>query len=165
MVELFRTGRSPDSLAKEFEPSAQAIGNWVKQADRDEGCRQDGLTMAEREELSRLRRENRQFKVEREILSKAAAQVARGRPARPHPRVRVRAHQALIATLCRVLGVFASGYYAWRKRTPSTRARENARLCERLRTLQADSRDSYGARISCVTCAKVSVLTASASRA
>jgi transposase len=39
------------------------------QADRDEGRREDGLTTAEREELNRLRRENRQLKLEREILS------------------------------------------------------------------------------------------------
>ena len=44
---------------------------------RDEGRRSDGLTTPEREELNRLRRENRQLKVEREILSKAAAWFAR----------------------------------------------------------------------------------------
>jgi transposase len=73
MVELVRTGRSPDSRTKEFEPSAEAIRNWVKQAERDAGQHADGLTSAEREELSRLRREIRQLKEEREILSKAAA--------------------------------------------------------------------------------------------
>jgi transposase len=76
MIELVRAGRRPEELAKEFEPSAQAIRNWVAQADRDEG-REDGLTTAERDELSRLRRENRQLKLEREILSKAAAWFAR----------------------------------------------------------------------------------------
>ena len=77
MIELVRAGRTPEELAKEFEPSAQAIRNWVAQADRDEGRREDGLTTAERDELSRLRRENRQLKLEREILSKAAAWFAR----------------------------------------------------------------------------------------
>ena len=71
MVELVRAGRTPEELAKEFEPSAQTIRNWVAQGDRDEGRRSDGLTTPEREELSRLRRENRQLKLEREILSKA----------------------------------------------------------------------------------------------
>jgi transposase len=60
-------------LSREFEPSAQSISNWVAQADRDGGKRRDGLTTAEREELTKLRRENRQLKLEREILSKAAA--------------------------------------------------------------------------------------------
>ncbi len=68
MIELVRAGRGPEELAKEFEPSAQAIRNWVAQADRDEGRRADGLTTAEREELNRLRREIRQLKLEREIL-------------------------------------------------------------------------------------------------
>lgn len=77
MVELVRAGRSPQQLAKEFEPSAQAIRNWVKQADLDQGLRDDGLTTTERDELLRLRRENRRLKEEREILKKAAAWLAR----------------------------------------------------------------------------------------
>lgn len=77
MVELVRSGRSPEELGREFEPSAQAIRNWVKQADLDEGRREDGLTTDEHTELSRLRRENRQLRLEREILAKAAAWFAR----------------------------------------------------------------------------------------
>ena len=77
MVELVWAGRSPAELANEFEPTAQSIHKWVARADRDEGRRSDGLTTPEREELNRLRRENRQLKVEREILSKAAAWFAR----------------------------------------------------------------------------------------
>jgi len=77
MVELVLAGRSPQELAKEFEPTAQSIAQWVRQADRDEGRREDGATTAEREELRRLRRENRQLKQEREILAKAAAWFAR----------------------------------------------------------------------------------------
>lgn len=77
LVELVRAGRTPEDLAREFEPSAQAIRNWVRQSDLDEGRREDGLTSSEREELSRLRRENRRLKEEREILSKAAAWFAR----------------------------------------------------------------------------------------
>jgi transposase len=77
MVELVRAGRAPEELAKQFDPSAQAIRNWVKQSDLDEGRREDGLTSAEREELRRLRRENRQLREEREILAKAAAWFAR----------------------------------------------------------------------------------------
>ena len=68
---------SPEDLAREFEPSAQAIRNWAAQADRDDGRRGDGLNSAEREELRRLRKENRELRVEREILGKAAAWFAR----------------------------------------------------------------------------------------
>jgi|SRR5664280_110396 len=77
IVELMRAGRTPEELAREFEPSAQSIRNWARQFDRDEGRRADGLTTAEREELRRLRRENRQLREEREILAKAAAWFAR----------------------------------------------------------------------------------------
>ena len=77
MVDLVRSGRSPDHLAREFEPSAQSIRNWVRQADRDEGRRSDGTTTAEREELRRLRREVRRLREEREILAKATAWLAR----------------------------------------------------------------------------------------
>ncbi len=73
LVDLVHAGRSPDELAREFEPSAQTIRNWVAQADRNGGTRTEGLTTEERTELSRLRRENRQLKLEREILAKAAA--------------------------------------------------------------------------------------------
>ena len=77
MVALVRSGRTPESLSREFEPTAQTIHNWVRQADLDAGRRTDGLTTAEREELRRLRRENKQLKIEREILKKAAAWFAR----------------------------------------------------------------------------------------
>jgi transposase len=77
MVDLVRSGRAPEELAREFEPSAQAIRNWVRQSDLDEGLREDGLTTVEREELGRLRRENRRLREEREILAKAAAWFAR----------------------------------------------------------------------------------------
>jgi len=73
LVRLVGEGRSPESLAKEFEPTSQAIRKWVRQAELDEGKRTDGLTTKEREELARLRRENARLKEEREILSKAAA--------------------------------------------------------------------------------------------
>jgi transposase len=77
LVELVRAGRSPAELAREFEPTAQAIRNWVTQCERDAGRGDGGVTTPEREELGRLRRENRQLRLEREILSKAAAWFAR----------------------------------------------------------------------------------------
>ena len=72
MVGLVRSGRTPEDLGRKFDPCAESIRNWVKQADRDEGRRSDGLTTAGREELRRLRRENRRLREDREILAKAA---------------------------------------------------------------------------------------------
>lgn len=85
MVELVRAGRSPESLAKDFEPSANAIRKWTVQADLDEGLRSDGMSTAERAELRELRREVRQLKLEREILGKAAAWFARESITLPKP--------------------------------------------------------------------------------
>ncbi len=109
MVELIRAGRDPADLACEFEPSplgdpaakqrpaelaegSQAIRNWVSQADRQEGCREvkplaanAALASAEREEFARLRRENKQLRLERDILSRAAAWFARETGAVPSP--------------------------------------------------------------------------------
>ena len=85
MVELVRAGRSPEELAKEFDPSPNTIRKWATQADIDEGLRADGMTTAERNELRELRRENKQFKLEREILGKAAAWFARESITLPKP--------------------------------------------------------------------------------
>jgi transposase len=83
IVELVRLGRTPEELSREFEPTATTIYNWVKQSDRDEGRREDGLSTAEREELLRLRRANARLKLEREILAKAPPwTIIRGFPAR-----------------------------------------------------------------------------------
>jgi transposase len=77
LVELVRAGRTPESLAREFEPSAPAIRNWCRQSQLEEGQESKELTGAQQEELQRLRRENRQLREEREILAKAAAWFAR----------------------------------------------------------------------------------------
>ena len=73
IIELARAGRSVSELARQFEPTAESIRAWIKQAELDEGLRNDGLTTDERQELNQLRRENRVLREEREILKKAAA--------------------------------------------------------------------------------------------
>jgi transposase len=77
IIALARAGRNAKELAAEFEPSEQTIRNWLFQARVDHGEVPGALTTAEREELTRLRRENRQLKVERDILGKATAWFAR----------------------------------------------------------------------------------------
>ena len=62
--ELIRWGRTPDELAEEFEPTAQSMRNWIKQAELDNGQRHDGLTSDEKAELVRLRKENKQLRLE-----------------------------------------------------------------------------------------------------
>jgi transposase len=72
-VDLLRTsGKSVTEVCRDLDLTETAVRRWLAQADIDAGQR-DGLTTAEREELSRLRRENRVLREEREILRKAAA--------------------------------------------------------------------------------------------
>jgi len=76
IIELAQAGRSPAELSREFGGTAQTILNWLALAAREAGKPlpgKDGLTSAERDELTRLRRENRQLKMEHDILAKATA--------------------------------------------------------------------------------------------
>ena len=86
LIELVRAGQTAEELSRKFECTAQSIRNWVRQADLDGGRRTDGLTTEERQELVRLRRENRTLREEREILKKAAvwfAQETQSSPKKP----------------------------------------------------------------------------------
>jgi len=72
-VELAREREKPiGQIARDLGISESCLRNWVNQADVDEGKR-EGLSTEEREELRRLRRENRVLRMERDILKKAAA--------------------------------------------------------------------------------------------
>jgi transposase len=72
-VRLLRSsGRPIPRLAKELGVSPQSLRNWASQRDVDEG-KAEGLNSSERDELRRLRRENKILAEEREILKKAAA--------------------------------------------------------------------------------------------
>ena len=77
LVDLVRSGRGPESLAREFKVTAVTIRKWVEQAELDAGRRTDGLTTDERKELNTLRRRVRVLEEEREILKKAAAWFAK----------------------------------------------------------------------------------------
>ena len=74
IIELVRIGRKPAELSREFGVTTQTICNWIGQANVDSSTPNPaGVTSAEREELARLRRENRRLKMERDILAKATA--------------------------------------------------------------------------------------------
>src|SRR5215213_336531 len=66
-------GKSVTAVARELDLVPSALGQWVKQAQADRTKGRTGLTSAEREELARLRKENRILQLEREILKNAAA--------------------------------------------------------------------------------------------
>jgi transposase len=78
VVELIRSsGKTAGQVARELDLTETAVRQWIRQADLDAGRRSDGLTTVERDELRRLRRENRDLREEREILRKAAVFFAR----------------------------------------------------------------------------------------
>ena len=77
IVELVRGGRKPFELAREFGCSPQSIHLWMAEAnlvaDEPQAGRNEPLSDAEREELTRLRKDVQQLKTERDILAKATA--------------------------------------------------------------------------------------------
>jgi transposase len=71
---VLREGKQVAEVARDLDLTPSALSQWVKQAKVDAGKGPPGaLTTAEKEELARLRRENRELKMERDILKKAAA--------------------------------------------------------------------------------------------
>jgi transposase len=82
IVELCQRGdRSIGQVARDFDLTETAVREWVRQAERDAGTRGDGgLTSAERQELSALRRENRRLQQDVEILKRATAFFAKETP-------------------------------------------------------------------------------------
>lgn len=75
IVELCQRGdRSIGQVTRDFDLTETAVREWMRQAERDAGTRGDGgLTSAERQELSALRRENRRLQQDVEILKQATA--------------------------------------------------------------------------------------------
>ncbi len=77
IVELIRSGKNANAIAREYEISRQSIINWLKQDDLDVGRRTDGMTSAESAENAKLRKRVRELEIERDILKKATAWFAR----------------------------------------------------------------------------------------
>jgi transposase len=76
-VELARLREKPvGQIAVDLGISDSCLRGWLKQANIDEGRRDDGLSTAERDELVKLRRELRVAKMEIEILKRASAYFA-----------------------------------------------------------------------------------------
>lgn len=69
-------GKKLSEVARDLGMTSESLRHWVRQEEIDRGER-GGLTTLERDELRRLRRENRVLRQEREILKKAAAFFAR----------------------------------------------------------------------------------------
>ena len=148
LVELVRGGQSPEELARKFEPSANAIRNWVVQAARDDGPppgwadhRREGGGAAPAPRGAGAAGGARDPEKSRGLVRQgdhvdpvAGFEFVKGHQA-DHP----------IATVCRVLGVSPSGYYAWHHRAPSAATQRDAELTMQIHTIHLESRGTYGA--------------------
>ena len=73
-------GKTVAQVARDLDLTASALANWVERARADRTNGKTGLTSEERAELAQLRKENRQLRMERDILKKAAAFFAKENP-------------------------------------------------------------------------------------
>ncbi|MDI6871128.1 MAG: IS3 family transposase [Bacillota bacterium] len=147
-VQLVRSsGKSVAQIAQDLGICDDTLRRWVQQDEIDSGKR-EGLTTSEREELQRLRRENRILREERDILKKAGGLLCQGDRPDPVEAFRFVEHQKAahrVAAMCRVLGVSTNGYYAWRTRDLSVHAMRDAELMKLILEIHQKSKGTYGA--------------------
>ncbi len=114
-------------------------------AAREERPDSAALTASEKEELRRLRRENAQLRMEREILKKSGGLLRPGvDEVTKFAWIAAEKANFEVRAMCRLLGVSSTGYYAWARRAPSARAVADGVLLEQIRAVHESSRGMQG---------------------
>ncbi|MFN8028265.1 MAG: IS3 family transposase [Acidimicrobiia bacterium] len=139
-------------VARDLKISESCLRNWMA-ADEIEAGDRPGVTRSEREELVRLRRENRQLRMERDLLFSSGGLLRTGERAAPAVRFSVIAAEKAenprlsIAAACRFFGVSTSGFYDWQRaqREPCARRRRDRELAAWIGEIHRQSRGTYGA--------------------
>ncbi|MGV1015515.1 MAG: IS3 family transposase [Methyloceanibacter sp.] len=147
VVDLCRSGgRSMAEVARDLDLTESSVRRWVSQAEIDAG-RREGLTTDEREELVRLRRENRVLREERDILRRANGFFRQGDPVNVYPFIEAEkvTPAGNVRKACLLLGVSRAAYYAWSAGTPSARALRDEELLTEILAAHKASRGTYGA--------------------
>ena len=134
-------------VAVELGLAEATVHRWKAQELVDRGVKA-GISTRERDELAAARRRIRQLETELALVTQAAALFEEGvRPKATYPVIAELAGQGFAAKrCCRILGVAASGFFMWRRRSPSPREIRFAWLTELVRAIHADSRGTYGWR-------------------
>ncbi|WP_344014163.1 IS3 family transposase, partial [Nocardiopsis exhalans] len=146
IIALARSGRSPEDLAAEFEPSAQTIRTWINQAKIDSG-QAEGTTSDDKAELARLRRENAQLREEREIPAQGHGFLRPGDQSVMFRLIDEEKTRHSVSLMSRLLGVSRQGYYKHHHRIqdgPTAKERSDADLSERIQGHHERSRGTYG---------------------
>ncbi|MFV8751175.1 IS3 family transposase [Nannocystaceae bacterium ST9] len=148
-VKIWRqSGKTIAEVARDLDLNQNSLRQWAKQEEVDaRGPTETGpLTSEERDELQKLRRENRQLQMEREFLKKAGGLLRQGELVGVAAFELIAAEKAHfpISFMCKVLGVSRAGYYAWRDREPSNRSQENEILSQQITEIHHQSRGTYG---------------------
>ncbi|HKI00988.1 MAG TPA: IS3 family transposase [Thermoanaerobaculia bacterium] len=141
---LEESGKALQQVAADLGVHANQLRTWRNE--RLAAGSADALARqkAEAAELARLKRENKRLEQENEILKRAAAFFARGGPVVRYRFVAAERATFPVRMLCRLVGVAASGFYAWLRRGPGRRAGEDAGLAGRIAAIFEASRRTYG---------------------
>ncbi|MDP7301828.1 MAG: IS3 family transposase [Pirellulaceae bacterium] len=145
IVNLVRNGgRSVPDVAREYDLVETCVYSWVKQARVDSGNGPAGALMSqEKEELSRLRKENRELRRERDFLSPSDGILREGKTMK-FRFINAWTGSFPVAWMCRRLGVSRAGYYAWNERPESARTQRDRHLALKVRAFHKASDGVYG---------------------
>jgi putative transposase len=147
VVDLVRSGRSVAAVSAELGMAEATVYRWKAQDLVDRGAK-PGRSSVERGELAAAQRRIRELETQLELVTKAAALFEEGvRPKDKYPVIAELAGQGFSAKLCcRLLRVAPSGFFMWRRRSPTPRAIRMAWLTDLVVTVHANSRGTYGWR-------------------
>jgi putative transposase len=147
VLDLVKAGRPVRVVAAQLGLAESTVYRWKAQDLIDRGVK-PGTSTSERGELAAARRRIQELETELALVKQGAKLFEEGvRPKATYPVIAELAGQGFAAKrCCRILGVAASGFFMWRRRSPSPRQLRFAWLTDLVRAIHADSRGTYGWR-------------------
>lgn len=139
---VLQEGKSVGAVARDLDLTESSLRNWVEQTRADRTKGKTGLTTIEREELARLRKENRVLLEER--TSQKSGGLLRETESMRFVFIAATKAEHTVTILYRCLQVTRGGFYAWHRRPESTHARDDRRLRVLVQASFEESRQRYG---------------------